>query len=100
MVKNSIKSQGTSLINFSCPREFEEKVLEMYNLLEKDQEFLEAVKEMNPRYNKINKQNSLKSAKWRFIAAKYILERKKQTITKKEKENAEANTANQTEKDI
>lgn len=56
-----------TIINYSIPFEFLKEVEDLYDLLDNYDEFKTALTRMNPRYNKITKQNQLKTAKFRFI---------------------------------
>ena len=64
------------IINFSVPERFTPVLEEFESLLDKDPEFSKVLANMSSRYNKKRKLNKLRSAKFRFVIAKYIKERK------------------------
>ena len=65
------------VINFSIPESFVSKVEEMEKLVDKDPMFIKAMEQADVRYKKRRK-----SARYRFLIAKYINEKKKEVLEK------------------
>lgn len=74
------------ILSLSIPKRFEETFNRFEKIVESDKDFQEALSQGNPRYNKKNKINTLRSVKVRFAVRFYLLMRERELLEKKEKE--------------